>query len=57
MPDTQYPSSGGIYERDSKGNLKQVEAPTRDATYDRGNDSSPTPDIPVTTVDKPVAEK
>lgn len=41
MSESTFPSQGGRYEIDSKGNLKQVEAPTQDPTYDRGAASAP----------------
>lgn len=44
MSDLINPSAGGRYERDSNGNLTQVEAPTVDATYDRGEQSAPVAD-------------
>jgi hypothetical protein len=43
MPESIFPTQGGRYEIDSKGNLKQVEAPTQDPTYDRGEASAPAP--------------
>ena len=36
MSEPTFPAAGGLYEIDAKGALKQVEAPTQDATYDRG---------------------
>jgi len=43
MADMTYPSQGGRYEIDSKGKLKQLEPPTQDPTYDRGEASAPAP--------------
>lgn len=50
MPESLFPTQGGRYEIDSKGNLKQVEAPTQDPTYDRGDASAPAISVP------PIAE-
>lgn len=52
MSESTFPAAGGIYEIDAKGALKQVEAPTQDATYDRGAVTpAPEPVAPAKIVD------
>ena len=55
MSDPTFPAAGGIYEIDAKGALKQVEAPTQDATYDRGAAPAPEPVAPAKIVDNFIA--
>lgn len=47
MSETIYPATGGLYEIDAKGALKQVEAPTADPAYDRSGQAPATVPEPV----------
>jgi len=54
MSESTFPAAGGVYEIDARGALKQIEAPTQDATYDRGasaSASAPEPVAPAKIVD------